>query len=312
MADTNKKVSELETASQVNNTDLMMLSQGSAGSGFSSLKTTILAIAQKIITGINFTSALETENKTIAGAINEVAQGGGGSSTFAGLSDVDIDDTTLANGQVPKWNSTTEKWENGNAGSGSGGHTILDDSGTTLTQKDNLQFKGVYTQNNGDNTEVDICRTMTKAQMEALSGEELKGFINTSDEPDSLPLTAEWVAYDSNTSVKEKIDEIIQETTLTVTSPCITDLTKVVATKKGDRVIIAFKEAVITSGVSQYGPIVEGNTRPTYQAFGRGFIDRSGTTIFFDIYANYTESRIRTGTAFQNGDKIYGSIVYFV
>ena len=90
---------------------------------------------------------------------------------------------------------------------GSGGHTIINDSGTSLAQKDNLQFKGVYAQNNGDNTEVDICRTMTKAQMEALSGESLKGFINTSDEPDSLPLTAEWVAYDSNTSVKEKIDE---------------------------------------------------------------------------------------------------------
>lgn len=88
-----------------------------------------------------------------------------------------------------------------------GGHKILNDSGTTLTQKDNLQFKGVYTQNNGDNTEVDICRTMTKAQMEALSGEALKGFINTSDEPNHLPLTAEWVAYDSNTSVKDKIDE---------------------------------------------------------------------------------------------------------
>lgn len=89
-----------------------------------------------------------------------------------------------------------------------GGHKILNDSGSTLTQKDNLQFKGVYTQNNGDNTEVDISRTMTKAQMEALSGEALKGFIQTSDEPDSLPLTAEWVAYDSNTSVKQAIDNV--------------------------------------------------------------------------------------------------------
>ena len=95
-----------------------------------------------------------------------------------------------------------------------GGHKILNDVGTTLAQKDNLQFKGVYTQNNGDNTEVDICRTMTKAQMEALSGESLKGFINTSDEPDSLPLTAEWVAYDSNTSVKNKIDSIDSRTQL--------------------------------------------------------------------------------------------------
>ena len=59
MADTTKKVSELETASQVDSTDLVMLSQGSSQSGFASLKTTILAIAQKIVTGINFTSALE-------------------------------------------------------------------------------------------------------------------------------------------------------------------------------------------------------------------------------------------------------------
>ena len=103
-----------------------------------------------------------------------------------------------------------------------GGHKILNDSGTTLTQKDNLQFKGVYTQNNGDNTEVDICRTMTKAQMEALSGEALKGFINTSDEPDSLPLTAEWVAYDSNTSVKDKIDGMFPKSALKRTNETVT------------------------------------------------------------------------------------------
>ena len=65
---------------------------------------------------------METESKTITGAINEVAQGGGGSSTFAGLSDVDIDDTTLANGQVPIWDGTEEKWKNGNGG---GGTTVI-------------------------------------------------------------------------------------------------------------------------------------------------------------------------------------------
>ena len=37
------------------------------------------------------------------------------SSTFEGLTDVDINDQTLANGQVPKYNSTTQKWENGDA-----------------------------------------------------------------------------------------------------------------------------------------------------------------------------------------------------
>lgn len=101
----------------------------------------------------------------------------------------------------------------------SAGHTIQNDSGTDMQRRDKLQFKGVYVEDDqaNDVTKVDICRTMTKAQMEALSGESLKGFINTSDEPDSLPLTAEWVAYDSNTSVKDKIDSMETATEGTAT-----------------------------------------------------------------------------------------------
>ena len=37
--------------------------------------------------------------------------GGGGSSTFSGLEDVSF--SNLQDGQVPKYNSTTQKWENG-------------------------------------------------------------------------------------------------------------------------------------------------------------------------------------------------------
>ena len=44
--------------------------------------------------------------------------GGGGSSTFAGLEDVDF--SNLQNGQVPKYNSTTQKWENANESGGGG------------------------------------------------------------------------------------------------------------------------------------------------------------------------------------------------
>lgn len=47
--------------------------------------------------------------------------GGGGSSTFAGLDDVSFSD--LQNGQVPKYNSTTQKWENADE---SGGGTVTD------------------------------------------------------------------------------------------------------------------------------------------------------------------------------------------
>lgn len=77
MADTSKKFSDLSTASQVNNSDLVAISQEVSGSGWASFKATILALATKIATGVNFTSDLQTTAKTLTGAINEAAQSGG-------------------------------------------------------------------------------------------------------------------------------------------------------------------------------------------------------------------------------------------
>lgn len=54
------------------------------------------------------------------------------------LSDVEI--TSPSNGQVLGYDGS--KWTNVNAPSGGGGHTIKNESGTALTQRDNLQFKG--------------------------------------------------------------------------------------------------------------------------------------------------------------------------
>lgn len=141
MAD--KKISELTTASEIKNGDNIELSQDT-GSGLVSLKATILAIANKMLKGINFTSDLQTTEKTVIGAINEVAQGGGGggSSTLNGLNDVDIDDTTLADGQALVYNGISEKWVNGQGGGGTGGHTIIDENGTSMTARAGLQFVG--------------------------------------------------------------------------------------------------------------------------------------------------------------------------
>lgn len=119
------KISELTTASQINNGDNIELSQDSGGGNLVSLKATILAVATKILKGINFTSDLQTTDKTIIGAINEAAQGGGGgSSSLAGLSDVDIDDQTLDDDQVLVWDSVNEKWVNADQ-SGQGGTTVV-------------------------------------------------------------------------------------------------------------------------------------------------------------------------------------------
>ena len=67
---------------------------------------------------------------------------------------------------------------------GGGGHTILDDGGNELPQEDDLQFVGVYSNDDDVNgiTKVNIVRTMTKAQMDLLSADEKKGLIDTSDE----------------------------------------------------------------------------------------------------------------------------------
>lgn len=134
MAD--KKISEMETASVINNDDNLELSH-SVNGGFTSVKASILAIATKILTAINFTSALQTTDKTVLGAINEVAQGGGGSSTLDGLTDVEIDDTTLADGQALVYDGTEEKWVNGQSG---GGTTVVaNPSGTATTDLEKLQ-----------------------------------------------------------------------------------------------------------------------------------------------------------------------------
>lgn len=83
------------------------------------------------------TASTDLTKLAIGGVNYNIPSGGSGSSTFAGLSDVDIDDTTLTDGQVPVWNSTTEKWENG---AGGGGTTVVaNPSGEATDELEKLQ-----------------------------------------------------------------------------------------------------------------------------------------------------------------------------
>ena len=68
-----------------------------------SLKVTLRAIADKIISSLTY-SSLNTTSKTVVGAINELEQGGGGG--------------------------------------GTGGHTIIDENGNSMTARSGLQFVG--------------------------------------------------------------------------------------------------------------------------------------------------------------------------
>ena len=176
MAD--KKISEMATASAVDSDDNIELSH-SVNGGFTSLKASILAIATKMLTAINFTSALETENKTVIGAINEVAQGGGG----GGASELDdLDDVSISiptNGQVLKYNSQSQEWENANE---SGGHNIIDSDGNEMTARSGLQFENAYVSDNstGDKTVVPIYREMTK--QEYAQAQDKTGLIVVTDD----------------------------------------------------------------------------------------------------------------------------------
>ena len=161
MAD--KKISELGTASVINNGDNIELSQDT-GNGLVSLKATILALATKMLTAINFTSALTTTDKTVIGAINEVAQGGGGGGTDVIADDFDststyaVGDYCIYEGSLYKcttavttagdWDSSDwtetlvmDEVEQGGGGGGAG-HTIIDENGNSMTARAGLQFVG--------------------------------------------------------------------------------------------------------------------------------------------------------------------------
>lgn len=95
-----------------------------SATGYTSMTTTPNALGAHAVEDQTFVN-FQTTAKTVEGAINELAQGGGGggSSTLAGLTDVDI--TSPSNNQVLKYNSTSQKWENGAGGGSSGDHITL-------------------------------------------------------------------------------------------------------------------------------------------------------------------------------------------
>ena len=207
-----KKISELDQALQINNDAVFPISQDNGGTD-TTYKVSITQISSEVGEDQTF-SNLQTTSKKLVGAINELYQGGGGggSSTLAGLSDVDIDDQTLSDGQVLKYDSAEDKWVNDDVGAG--GHTIVADDGTDLTQRANLQFIGAYSEDNSvdDTTEVNVVRNMTKAQFDLLTADEKTGFINTTDETSQIYATEiPMSALDSDT-VAEKLDDKVDKT----------------------------------------------------------------------------------------------------
>lgn len=109
-----RSISQLTTAPDITADTLVEVAtpDQSSASGYSSYKEVLSTIFDKILNTFSFTQRLNTNNKTVFGAINELQSGGGGgSSTLAGLTDVTI--TSPTDGQSLIYDVVYNVWKNG-------------------------------------------------------------------------------------------------------------------------------------------------------------------------------------------------------
>ena len=148
---TKRIVSELTSAAQLNNTDLFLLSQGSAGN-YASLNTTLLALASKIVANTNYTSDLHTNSKTITGALNEIFNSGNLADTYDTTETYEEDDYCIYQGLLYKciaettgafdtddWVQTTITDELAQGGGG-GTTVIANPTGTPTEELNSIQI----------------------------------------------------------------------------------------------------------------------------------------------------------------------------
>lgn len=190
----------------------------------STYKATMTLLGTFLNKILQYSADLTTTDKTIIGAINEINTGGGGGSavilygTTAPASSLGSDGNlyvqyTEGTGGASDvvdalYVKLDDEWceISTGGGSGSGGHVIVDEDGTSLTQRANLQFNGAYLEDNSadDTTEVNVVREMTKAQFNQLTADEKTGLINITDE--SLNATEIPITNGSLTNTKAYID----------------------------------------------------------------------------------------------------------
>lgn len=140
-----KSLSELTSASQVNNGDLLAISQTS-GSGYASKKTTVKDITDK--SNLNLA---EEYDSTSTYAVDD----------YCIYESVLYKCTASTTGTFDstKWTSVVVTDEMGSGGGGgTGGHTIIDENGNSMTARAGLQFVGANVDDDATNnkTVVDL------------------------------------------------------------------------------------------------------------------------------------------------------------
>lgn len=141
MADRPKTIPELPSASGISGDDYTIVEQVVSDNSATN-KATVNQVGSHIATSMEF-SGLDTTDKHIIGAINEISQGGGGASTLDDLTDVDVDDSQLGTNQVLLYDGGLGYWINhGIFLSGSG--TIQDVNALAPSNNDVLMWDGTY------------------------------------------------------------------------------------------------------------------------------------------------------------------------
>lgn len=264
MAD--KKISELDLALRINNDAVIPFSQDNGGEP-TSFKGLITQIGSKIAEDMTF-SNLQTTSKTLVGAINELLS----------LGNPIILGTTAPSSSVGKDGNLYIQYTIGTGGAddtvddifikingawceiqtgGAGGHTIVDNSGTDLAQRTNLQFNGAYSEDNSadDTTEVFVVRSMTRAQFENLSAAEKVGLINITDE--SLNATELPISASDSTNTKTYIDSGLSGKQNTISDS-------------------GWLPLPLASGVSNYGDLVSNYRKIGNVVYYNIWVEKSG------------------------------------
>lgn len=156
-----KSFSELTSASQVNNEDLVAISQTS-GSGYASKKTTVKDITDKsnlnLAEEYDSTSTYAVDDYVIYESVLYKCIG-----------------TTTGTFDSTKWTSVVVTDEMGSGGGGgTGGHTIIDENGNSMTARAGLQFVG------GANVSDDATNNKTIVDLASAGGID-GGFIDTNN-----------------------------------------------------------------------------------------------------------------------------------
>ena len=160
-----KSINALDEATIISDIDIAPIVQ-KVGTDYITKKAELGDIGDHIATDMTF-SDLQTTSKNLVGAINEASQNGG-ASEITELDDVNINSSTLANGDALVYDSASSKWVNGEVTPGASDLSDLGDVAISSPSNDQVlkynSTSGKWENSAEENAWTDIAGTLTAGQ----------------------------------------------------------------------------------------------------------------------------------------------------